>query len=113
MATYKRNTDSGNKGKVTYNASIVKGIVALAVADVVGVALKKGDKKDKLDLIKIDFDGDDIAVEVTVDILYGYSVSDVAYDIQQSVIHNVESMSKYKVKSVNVNIDSVFFKVDN
>ena len=113
MATEKRNTNSENKGKVTYNASIVKGIVALAVADVVGVALKKGGKKDNLELIKLDFNGEDIAVEVTVDILYGYNVNDVAYDIQQSVIHNVESMSKYKVKNVNVNFDGVFFKEDN
>ncbi len=113
MATYKRNTNNERKGKVTYNASIVKGIVALAVADVVGVALKKGGKKDKLELIKIDFNGEDIAVEVTVDILYGYSVTDVAYDIQQSVMRNVESMSKYKVKNVSVNFDGVFFEEDN
>ncbi len=113
MATYKNNTNSESKGKVTYNASIVKGIVALAVADVGGVALKNNGKKDNLDNIKINFIGDDITVDVTVNILYGYSVNDVAYDIQQSVIRNVESMSKYKVKSVNVNFDGVFFKEEN
>ncbi len=113
MAVYKRNTSNHRKGKVVYNASIVKGIVALAVADVTGVVLKKGGKQDKLDLVKIDFNGEDITVEVTVDVLYGYSVTDVAYNIQQSIIHSVESMSKYKVKNVDVNFDGVFFEEDN
>ncbi len=112
MATYKHNTNQ-QKGKVTYNAGIVKGIVALAVADVAGVALKKGGKKDKLDLVKIDFNGEEITVDVTVDILYGYSVTDVAYNIQQSIIHSVESMSKYKVKNVDVNFDGVFFEEED
>lgn len=110
MAIYKRNTSGQKKGKVVYNASIVKGIVALAVSEVSGVVLKNAGKKDKLDLIKITFNGEEISVDVFVDILYGYNVPDVAYDIQQSVIHNVESMSKYKVKDVDVHFDGVFFE---
>ena len=108
MANYK-NTETASTGKVIYNAGIVKGIVALAVSDVAGVSIRKLGKKDKLDLIKISFNGDDIDVDVSVDIAYGYNVPDVAFEIQQSVKHNVESMSKYKVNSVDVHFEGVTF----
>ncbi|MBQ3235594.1 MAG: Asp23/Gls24 family envelope stress response protein [Clostridia bacterium] len=96
-------------GKVIYNDGIVKGIVVLAVSEVQGVLLKNG-KKDKLDLIKIDFEGEVVTVDVTVDVMYGHNVPDVAFDVQESVKHNVEAMSRYKVSSVNVHVDSVIFQ---
>lgn len=107
MAVYKRN-NSQRKGKVTYNASIVKGIVVLAVSEVAGVAIRKG-KKDKLNLIKITFNGDVVSVAVTVDVYYGFNVPDVAFNIQQSVKHNIEAMSKYKVDLVDVFVNGVIF----
>ena len=108
MSNYKTN-ESERKGKVTYNASIVKGIVALAVGDVTGVTLRKIGKRDSFDLIKISFNGDIIDVDVSVDIEYGYNVPDVAFEIQESVKRNVESMSKYKVESVDVHFEGVSF----
>lgn len=98
-----------NSGKVTYNAGIVKGIVVLAVSKVQGVSLKKSANKDKLDFIKINFNGDVVSVDVTVDFKYGYNVPDIAFDIQDSVKHNVEAVTKYKVSSVDVHFDSVLF----
>ncbi len=108
MAIYKR-TGEERKGKVTYNAGIVKGIVVLAVSDVQGVALKN-DNKEKLNLTKVTFNEDVVSIDITVDVIYGYSVPDVAFDIQQCVRHNLESMSKYKVDKVDVHIDSVVFE---
>ena len=110
MPNYKILPESERKGKVTYNAGIVKGIVVLAVSDVKGVALKKEGKKDKLEFIKVDFNGDVVSVEVAVNVTYGNNVPDVAFDIQESVKRNVEAMSKYKVASVNVHVDSVIFE---
>ena len=108
MPNLKANENERN-GKVIYNAGIVKGIVALAVSDVKGVSLRKIGKKDNLDLIKITFENDDVDVDVSVDIEYGYNVPDVAYEIQQSVKRNVESMSKYKVNTVDVHFEGVSF----
>ena len=109
MAKLKGVHNYESDGKVTYNAGIVKGIVVLAVSKVQGVSLKKGGTKDKLDFIKIDFNGDVITVDVTVDFMYGYNVPDVAFDIQESIKQNVEAVSKYKVSSVDVHFDDVFF----
>ena len=109
MAIYKRGSTE-RKGKVTYNAGIVKGIVVLAVEDVQGVA----PNKEKLNLTKVSFTGEDIvSIDITVNVLYGYSVPDVAFDIQQCVRHNVESMSKYKVDKVDVHVSSVAFEEEH
>ncbi len=110
MNNIKSPADLDNSGKVTYNAGIVKGIVVLAVSKVQGVSLKKSSNKDKLDFIKINFNGDVISVDVTVDFIYGYNVPDIAFDIQDSVKHNVEAVTKYKVSSVDVHFDSVCFE---
>ena len=107
MAIYKRN-NSERKGKVTYNTGIVKGIVALAISEVAGVALKTG-KQDKVNLIKVNFNEDVLNIELAIDVIYGYNVPDVAYEIQQSVKRNVESMSKYKVNTVDVHFEGVSF----
>ena len=109
MDNIKHSSSLDNSGKVTYNAGIVKGIVVLAVSKVQGVSLKKGANKDKLDFIKISFNGDVISVDVTVDFAYGYNIPDIAFDIQESVKHNVEAVTKYKVSSVDVHFDSVCF----
>ena len=105
MAGLKKGLESERNGKVTYNSCIVKGIVVLAVSEVQGVTLKK----DKIDLIKIDFNGDVITVDVTVDVMYGNNIPDVAFEIQDSVKRTVESMSRYKVGTVNVHVDGVYF----
>lgn len=107
MAIYKRGKSEG-KGKVTYNAGIVKGIVVLAVSDVQGVALEKSNK-DNLNLVKLNFNEDLVSIDVTVKVLYGYNVPDVAFNIQQSIKNSLESMSKYKVDSVDVHISGVVF----
>ncbi len=109
MANTKIIPEYNDDGKVTYDAGIVKGIVVLAVSKVQGVSLKNGGKKDKLDYIKISFNGDVITVDVTVDFMYGYNVPDIAFDIQESIKQNVEAVSKYKVSSVDVHFDNVFF----
>ncbi len=108
MAIYKRGKSEG-KGKVTYNASIVKGIVVLAMSDVEGVALKKSNK-DNLNLIKLDFNGDVVNIDVTIDAIYGYNVPDIACNVQQSIKNNLESMSKYKVDTIDVHINGVIFE---
>ena len=111
MAIYKNN-NSEKKGKVTYNSGIIKGIVALAVSEVSGVSLKKG-KKDKLNLLKITFVEETVSIDITVDVMYGYNVPDIAFNIQQSIKHNIESMSKYKVDKVDVHISGVIFNENN
>ena len=115
MTVYKHNSDE-SKGKIVYNVGIVKGIVRLAVEDVEGVAIqnKKKGAKTNSDSIKVDVSANgNINVIVNVDVCYGYSIPDVAYNIQRSIKHSVESMSKYKIGNIDVKVNGVKFPEEN
>ncbi len=112
MSLYKhyKKADDNCKGKVAYNEDILISIVGLSISGVEGVKVKyKNNDKSKLEGVKIISDKDGIQVDVTVDMYYGYNIPEVAYFIQQSIKHNVESMSKFKIASVDVHVDSVEF----
>lgn len=111
MAIYKQNAGDSGKGKVIYNVGIVKGIVRLAVEDVEGVAIqnKKKNAKKSADDIKVEVINGNISVGVCVDVYYGFSIPDVAYNIQRNIKHSVESMSKYKIGNIDVKVNGVIF----
>ena len=52
---------------------------------------------------------DGIIADVSVKVDYGYNVASLAFRIQQSIKHNVESMTKFKVDKINVHIQDVDF----
>ena len=97
--------DNGQKGKISYNAGIVSGIVSLAVSEVDGVSLLNTKNKG----IKLLFEKQGIVADISVKVDYGYNVPSLAFRIQQSIKHNVESMTKYKVDKINVHIQDVDF----
>ncbi len=103
MALFRRVSPDGHKGKVSYNDGIVSGIIALAVSEVEGVELLPGKKRG----MKLYFEKDGIYADISVKVDYGYTVPDVAFKIQQTVKHNVEAMTKYKVAKVDVYVVGV------
>lgn len=105
MAHIRRDSTSPQKGKVSYNSGIVIGIVALAISEVEGVSLL--DTKNKG--IKLNFDKQGINADISVKVGYEYNVPSLAFRIQQSIKHNVESMTNYKVAKVDVHVQDVEF----
>ncbi len=105
MAHFRRDPDSMQKGKVSYNSSIVSNIVSLAVSEVEGVSLLPAKNKS----IRLSFDKDGIVADISVKVDYGYNVPSLAFRIQQAIKHNVESMTNYKVAKVDVHIQDVDF----
>ena len=103
MALFKRVPSDGQKGKVSYNSGIVSGIISLAVSEIEGVELLPGKKRG----MKLYFEKDGIYADISVTVDYGYNVPEVAFKIQQSVKHNVEAMTKYKVAKVDVYVVGV------
>lgn len=104
----RHNPTLNQKGKVTYNPSIVSGIVALAIEEVDGVYLLNAKNKG----IKLSFEKSGISADISVKLDSTANVSSVAFKIQQSIKHNVESMTKYKVASVDVHVRDVNFTDD-
>ena len=85
-------------GDVTYGRNLISSIVALAVQEINGVASlqRKG--------IRTEMIGNTVNVDVFMNVEFGVSCSDVAFRVQENIKRSVETMSKYKVGVVNVNI---------
>lgn len=104
MASIKYNPN-GQKGKVTYSADIVSGIVVLSLQETEGIELVPSKNKG----IKLYFEKEGIFVDISVIAHYGYKVPDIAFRIQQNIKQMVESMTKYKIAKVDVHVTSVVF----
>lgn len=105
MSNYKFGAKGEGKGKVVYNAGIINGIVALAINEVEGVRLVSGKRRG----ISLFPEKDGVYADVSVRVHYGHNVPELAYRIQQSIKQNVETMTRYTVKKVDVHIQDVVF----
>jgi len=105
MAHFRHDPSTPHKGKITYNSDIVNDIVAVAISEVEGVSLLSTKNKG----IKLTFDKQGIIADISVKIDITYNVSSLAFKIQQSIKHNVESMTNYQVAKVDVHIQDVNF----
>ena len=104
MASIKYNP-GGQKGKITYNADIVSGIVVLSLRETQGLDLIPS----KNNGIKLCFEKEGVFVDVSVIAHYGYSVPELAFRIQQNIKQMVESMTRYKIAKVDIHVQSVVF----
>ncbi len=105
MAHMRHDPTTTQKGKITYNPNIVSGIVALAINEVDGVYLLNTKNKG----VKLNFEKQGIVADISVKVNSDCNVSSLAFKIQQSIKHNVESMTKYKIAKVDVHIQDVNF----
>jgi uncharacterized alkaline shock family protein YloU len=111
---------SNTLGDISINNSVVASIVRLATLEVAGVAAvgsgfrgvdgiaeiftKKGDERG----VRVELDEvGDYRIEVRVILRFGCPLADVAGQIQQRVIEQVENMTSKNVARVNVIIDGV------
>lgn len=95
--------NSNFSGEVNYGHNVVVKIVSLAVQEIKGVTTLQGKK------VRTEVSGDTINVDVYINVAFGVSCSDVAFRVQENIKRSVESMTSYKVGTVNVNILGVEF----
>ena len=100
---YKKNVTFASDGNVSYDQSIISGIVLLAVKEIEGVQAPDG-----YGTVSVKYDKDGIHVDLKVIINTQESVSDIAFKIQENVKHSVEAMTEYHVAKVNVTFLDVF-----
>lgn len=94
-------------GDVTYGRNLISSIIVLAVQEINGVASLQGKG------IRTDMNGNTVNVDVFINVEFGVSCSDVAFRVQENVKRSVETMSKYKVGVINVNILGITMPDDN
>mgnify|MGYP003571277398 CR=1 FL=1 len=115
------NENNKNKGKVNCNKNVLLSIINLAAKEITGVdslcvnfssGLKKLFSNNVSEGVKIAYVNDGITVDIYLNILYGYNVTDVAHRVQENVRNGISSMIDIKINSVNVHIMGVEFKAE-
>ncbi len=97
-------TAKKSDGKICYGSEILTNIITFAVDETEGVYIYPTKKP-----ISFVFDKDGLIIDVAVKINYNVSVSEIAFKVQDAIKHNVEAMTEYKINTVNVNVEGVYF----
>ncbi len=106
-----------NDNIVSYRKSVVHSIITLAAKEISGVAslnagvsfVKRAFSRKFFKGIRLEYDKNRVFIDVFLNVYFGYSVNDVAFKVQENIKRSVESMTEYKVDSVNVHVVGVVF----
>ncbi len=119
MAGRSQRLIESEEGSLSYKRNVVLSVVKLATQEISGVSSlnssgysvwKKMFNKNYNHGVVIEFGQDnDVYVDVFINVLFGYSVKDVAFRVQENVKSSIESMTDFKVAAVNVNVVGVVF----
>lgn len=87
--------------------SEVEGINSMAGGFAGGITEVLSGKKNLAKGIKVESEGKNIKIDVHIIVEYGTRIPDVAFEIQNRVKKNVETMTGLKVVEVNVHVQGV------
>ena len=87
-------------------ASEVEGVSAMMSANVSDLM---GGKKMSAKGVRVEMDGEAIAVNLFIVVRYGSAISDVAKKVQKNVHTALEGMTGFKVAAVNVHVGGISF----
>lgn len=115
-----KNEIQENENMVSYRKSVVHSIITLATKEISGVAslnagvsfVKRMFSKKYFKGIKLEYDKDHVFIDVFLNVYFGYSVNDVAFKVQENIKRSVESMTDFKVDSVNIHVVGIVFDSD-
>ncbi len=108
-------------GSISISEEVLAVIAGAAALDVEGVsalgstlnsdaAAVVNNRKSLAKGIRLAVDGEQVTVDVTILVRYGYVVTDVAKAVQENVFNAVESTSGLNVAAVNVAVTGVTFQ---
>ena len=113
-------TQENDGGRIVFADDVVATIAALATAEVPGVDGMSGGvvdgfteklgRKNMTKGVKVEVGTEEAAVDISVNIKFGYKIREVCEKIQESVKNSVETMTGLKVVEVNVYVQSVTFE---
>lgn len=107
-----------NNGSITCDRSILASIIVLATGEVAGVAristssfrasIKKFFCRNFFEGVQIKFNSNGtLVVNVYIDIVFGHSVPEVAFRVQENIKSGVASMVEVKTARINVHVVNV------
>ncbi|MDR3262728.1 MAG: Asp23/Gls24 family envelope stress response protein [Clostridiales bacterium] len=93
---------------LNHNEDIIASLAGAAISDIAGIAPQAGSHEGHF---QIYMSGDKVFVDVNINAAFGYSVPELAYNIQTKIKKDIERRTKYTVEKVNVNIISVIMPI--
>ena len=99
--------------------AIIAGISATEVPGVASIAggwsgeiIARMGIRDLSKGVKIEVDGEQVSVLLSLNVKYGYSIPEVSADVQEKVAQAIESMTGLRVLDVNIRIAGVVTSED-
>jgi uncharacterized alkaline shock family protein YloU len=115
-------TTTDPKGDIIFADDVIATIAGLAAVSIQGAAGMSGGlvngiaeflgKKNLSKGVKVEVAGSEVIVHLFVIAEYGVALPDVCTKIQDTVIKDVETMTGYKVKAVNIHVQGIKVKED-
>lgn len=110
-----------DNGQITYANEVIATIVSVATTEVEGISgiagsgaisgiLAKGKTPRG---VKVDMNGEDINVDVSVTVDYGIPIQKVGRNAQENVRKSIESMTGLHVEKVDLHVVGVSFEKEN
>ena len=109
-----------DNGKIIFADDVIATIAALAAADVQGVASMSGGvvegltemlgKKNLTKGVKVEVGTEEAAVDISVNVRYGFAIQEVCQNLQNAIKNAIETMTGLSVVEVNVYVQSVVFE---
>ena len=106
-----------NNGNVNISDEVISVIASLAASGIKGVAGMAGGaiggfaeligKKNPSKGVKVVKEDDKLTIDLAIIVEYGAKIPDVAWELQDKVKNEVESMTGLSVATVNVSVDGV------
>ena len=111
-------TEGMNKqGNVVISDEVISVIAAIAAKSVEGVNSMQSSitggfvellgKKNPSKGVKVTVEDNSVEIDLSISVNYGAKINDVAWEIQGKVKNEVESMTGYEVKAVNISVDGI------
>ena len=108
-------------GKITFAPDVIATIANLATADIDGVdGMASGvvegitgmlsSKKNLTKGVRVDLSEEEVGIDLSVIVKYGYKLHEVCYNIQKSIKNSIETMTGLRVTQVNVAVQSISFE---
>ena len=107
-----------DNGQITYANEVISTIVSVATTEVDGISAIAGSNgllgKGKMSRgVRVDMDGEDVSVDVSVTVDYGMPIQKVGRSAQENVRKSIESMTGLHVEKVDLHVVGVSFEKEN
>ena len=114
--------EKNQNGELIIADDVIAIIAGISATEVPGVASMAGGWSGEIiarmgirDLskgVKIEVDGEQVSVLLSLNVKYGYSIPEVSSDVQEKVAQAIESMTGLRVLDVNIRIAGVVTSED-